>query len=50
MFIMDVEIGKEYILNYDDPKVVKVLDCDAVGDCTIQFRNNKKDIYHGSLL
>ena len=50
MYIGDVEIGKEYILNYDKPKIVKVLNCDAVGDCTIQFKNNKKDVYHCSLL
>ena len=50
MYIGDVEIGKEYILNYDKPKIVKALNCDAVGDCTIQFKNNKKDVYHCSLL
>ena len=50
MYIGDVEIGKEYMLNYDKPKIVKVLDCDEVGDCSIQFKNNKKDVYHCSLL
>ena len=50
MYIGDVEIGKEYMLNYDKPKIVKALNCDAVGDCTIQFKNNKKDVYHCSLL
>ena len=50
MYIGDVEIGKEYMLNYDKTKIVKVLNCDAVGDCTIQFKNNKKDVYHCSLL
>ena len=44
------QLLEEYIQNYDKPKIVKALNCDAVGDCTIQFKNNKKDVYHCSLL
>jgi len=52
MYKYDLIIGKEYLLAYDEknPKIVKLLYVDGVGDCDIQFKNNKKDCYHCSYL
>jgi hypothetical protein len=50
----DIIVGNEYRLTYPTSNkrkpVITVLSIDLVGDCQVQFKNNKKDSYHCSWL
>lgn len=48
----DIIIGNEYELVYDihNHKKVRVVSIDGLGDCTVQFSNNRKDVYHSTWL
>lgn len=50
MYIGDIKIGKEYILNDDKPKIVRLLDYDGIGNCSVLLKNNKKYVCHCHLL
>lgn len=52
MTAKDIKIGREYIYVRpgSDPKMVKVLEKDAAGDCIVQYRDGTTGLLNSSIL